>query len=79
MDGKRDKSQQCALTAQKVNRILVFWATSKEAHEVERGNLICTGETSHGVLCPDIEAVQLGEEKDSGRPDSGLSVSKGKL
>ena len=78
--------------------------------------LLCAGETSPGVLCPDVEflvqerhgpvrvcpeeghtddprdgtfplrgrteragAVQAGEEKVSGRADSGLSVSKGEL
>jgi len=33
----------------------------KHDQQVKRGDLICTGETSHGVLHPDVEAVQPGE------------------
>jgi len=56
--GSLDLNQQCALAAQKAT---ISWAASEEMHgqQVEGGDpahLLSTGETSPGVLCPDVES-----------------------
>ena len=50
--GKLDMSQQCALTAQKANHIL---GCGQQVQRSDPAPLLCTGEASPGVLCPDME------------------------
>ena len=68
-----DMSQQCALTAQKANRIL--GSIKSRAREVilqGRSHLHCTGETSPGVLCPAVEfSVQERHGPVGARPEEG--------
>mgnify|MGYP001856660646 CR=1 FL=1 len=53
VDGKLDMSQQCALTAQKTNCILSCIQGSVACRS---SGLLCAGETSPGILCPDVES-----------------------
>ena len=57
VDGKLDMSQQCALTAQKANRILgcIKRSVSRRLREVIL--LLYAGEVSPGVLCLDVESL----------------------
>ena len=53
MEGKLDMSQQCALAAQKANCILGCIKRSMASRSKE---VLCSGEVSPGVLCPDVES-----------------------
>ena len=58
VDVKLDMSQHCALTAQKANHIL---GCGQQVQRSDPAPLLCTGEASPGVLCPDMESsVQKG-------------------
>ena len=55
VDKGLNMTQWCALTAQKINRILGCIPSSM-ASRLREGILpLCSGETSHGVLCPALE------------------------
>jgi len=56
VDGKLGMSQQYAIAAQKGNCIL--GCIKRCGQQIKGGNpapLLCAGETSPGVLCPDVE------------------------
>ncbi len=58
VDGKLDMNQQCALASQKGNGIPELHQ-KKCSQQVEGGDpapLFCVGETSSGVLLPDVES-----------------------
>ena len=56
MEGKLKMSQQCALTAQKANCILGCIKRSVVSRSREVISSLCAGETSPGVLHPDVES-----------------------
>ena len=74
MDGKLDMSKQRALAAQKVNHI-PGWHPKQHSQQVEGGDpasLLCIGETSPGVLHPDVEpSVQEKHRPVGARPEKG--------
>ena len=53
VDDKPDTSQRCAFVAQNTNHIL---GCIKRSIVSWSGEVICTGETSAGVLHPDVES-----------------------
>jgi len=55
VDGKLNMSQQCVLTTQKANCILGCIKSSVASKSREVILPLCSGETSHGVLCPALE------------------------
>ena len=74
VNGKLDTSQQCALAAQKVNHILgcTKRSVASRAREVIPAPLLRTGETSPGVLCPDVESsVQKRRGPVGAHPEEG--------
>ena len=59
VDGRLDTNKQCVLTAQKANRILGC-IKRNEASKLRKGilpPLLCSGEASPGVRCPDCPDV----------------------
>jgi len=73
VDERLDMSQQCALTAQKANRILgcIKRSTASKSREVILP--FCSGETSPGVLHSALEpSAQEGHGPVGVRPEEGL-------
>ena len=73
VDGKLGMSQHCALAAQKANHIP--GCIKKSGQQVEGGDpapLLCTGETSPGVLYQDVKSsVQERCEPVAACPEEG--------
>jgi len=74
VDEKLDMSQQCALAAQEANYILCYIKRSV-ASRFKGGDsapLLCTPETSLGVLCPEVKSsVQERYQHVDVRPEEG--------
>jgi len=72
MDERLDMSQQCALTAQKANRILGCIKSSTASRSREGILPLCSGETSLGVLHRALEpSAQEGHGPVGASPEEG--------